>query len=95
MPETEKVIRVAVRSGCKSTVEITGTDDCPRGIEGDLRETFNALKSGAGAMKQLAKETDVDKVDKVMDEISDQTEKMRQVNEALGQQVGTPSWTTS
>lgn len=51
-------------------------------------ETFNALKSGAGAMKQLAKETDVDKVDKVMDEISDQTEKMRQVNEALGQQVG-------
>ena len=51
-------------------------------------ETFNALKSGAGAMKQLAKETDVDKVDNVMDEISDQTEKMRQVNEALGQQVG-------
>lgn len=51
-------------------------------------ETFNALKSGAGVMKQLAKETDVDKVDKVMDEISDQTEKMRQVNEALGQQVG-------
>ena len=51
-------------------------------------ETFDALKSGAGAMKQLAKETDVDKVDKVMDEISDQTEKMRQVNEALGQQVG-------
>jgi charged multivesicular body protein 4A/B len=51
-------------------------------------ETFNALKSGAGAMKQLAKETDVDKVDKVMDEISEQTEKMRQVNEALGQQVG-------
>ena len=40
-------------------------------------ETFNALKSGAGAMKQLAKETDVDKVDNVMDEISDQTEKMR------------------
>ena len=39
-------------------------------------------------MKQLAKETDVDKVDNVMDEISDQTEKMRQVNEALGQQVG-------
>ena len=35
MPETEKVIRVAVRSGCKPTVEITGTDDCPRGIEGD------------------------------------------------------------
>jgi len=51
-------------------------------------ETFSALKSGAGAMKQLQKETNIDEVDKVMDDINDQSEKMRQVQEALGQPVG-------
>lgn len=85
-------------------------------------ETFTALKSGAGAMKQLHKETNIDEVDKVrpdlsskesnpkdltddlspltplpppppthsqvMDDINEQTEKMRQVQDALGQPVG-------
>ena len=51
-------------------------------------ETFDALRSGAGAMKQLHKETNIDEVDKVMDDINEQSEKMRQVQEALGQPVG-------
>ena len=52
------------------------------------QETFSALKSGAGAMKQIQKETNIDEVDKVMDDINEQGEKMRQVQEALGQPVG-------
>merc|ERR1719337_206742 len=51
-------------------------------------ETFTALKSGAGAMKQLHRDTNIDEVDKVMDDINEQSEKMRQVQEALGQPVG-------
>ena len=51
-------------------------------------ETFSALKSSAGAMKQLHKETNIDEVDRVMDDINEQSEKMRQVQEALGQPVG-------
>ena len=51
-------------------------------------ETFSALKSGAGAMKQLQRDTNIDDVDKVMDDINEQSEKMRQVQEALGQPVG-------
>lgn len=51
-------------------------------------ETFSALKSGAGAMKQLHRDTNIDEVDKVMDDINEQSEKMRQVQEALGQPVG-------
>ena len=57
-------------------------------------ETFSALKSGAGAMKQLHKETNIDEVDRVMDDINEQSEKMRQVQEALGQPWGTArTWT--
>jgi charged multivesicular body protein 4 len=51
-------------------------------------ETFSALRSGAGAMKQLHRETNIDEVDRVMDDINEQSEKMRQVQEALGQPVG-------
>jgi len=51
-------------------------------------ETFGALRSGAGAMKQLAKETNVEDVDATMDMINEQTDKMRQVQEALGQPMG-------
>ena len=51
-------------------------------------ETFSALKNGAGAMKQISRETNIDNIDKVMDDINEQSEKMRQVQEALGQPVG-------
>ena len=51
-------------------------------------ETFGALRSGAGAMKQLARETNVEDVDATMDMINEQTDKMRQVQEALGQPIG-------
>jgi charged multivesicular body protein 4 len=51
-------------------------------------ETFGALRTGANAMKALSKETSIDDVDAVMDEINDHTDKMRQVQEALGQPTG-------
>ena len=35
-----------------------------------IAETFTALKSGAGAMKQLHKETNIDEVDKVRPDLS-------------------------
>ena len=35
------------------------------------QEMFSALKSGAGAMKQIQKETNIDEVDKVMDDINE------------------------
>jgi len=51
-------------------------------------ETFSALKSGSSAMAQMTKETNIDEVDKTMDDLNEQTDKMRQVQEALGQAVG-------
>ena len=51
-------------------------------------ETYGALRSGADAMRRMVKETKIEDVDATMDAISDQTEQMRQVQEALGQPVG-------
>lgn len=51
-------------------------------------ETFSALKNGAGAMKALNRDSNIDEVDRVMDEINEQADRMRQVQEALGQPVG-------
>ena len=39
-------------------------------------------------MSQLQKETNIDEVDKTMADIDEQTNKMREVQEALGQPVG-------
>lgn len=52
------------------------------------QEMFSALRSGATAMAHIQKETNIDQVDKVMDDINEQGEKMRAVQEALGQPVG-------
>jgi len=51
-------------------------------------ETVSAMRSGAEAMKKLQKETNIDDVDKTMEEITEQTENLRQINDALGQPVG-------
>ena len=51
-------------------------------------ETYGALKSGADAMRRLAKETSIEDVDATMDMINEQTDQMRQVQEALGQPTG-------
>merc|ERR1719343_1447453 len=47
-----------------------------------------AMRTGAQAMKKLQKETNIEDVDKTLDDIMDQTENMRQINEALGQPIG-------
>mmetsp|Transcript_6538 Transcript_6538/g.16634 ORF Transcript_6538/g.16634 Transcript_6538/m.16634 type:complete len:232 (-) Transcript_6538:370-1065(-) len=51
-------------------------------------ETVSAMRTGAQAMKKMQKETNIEDVDKTMEEITEQTEAMRQINEALGQPVG-------
>ncbi|KAG8376091.1 hypothetical protein BUALT_Bualt09G0027400 [Buddleja alternifolia] len=51
-------------------------------------ETVDALRSGAAAMKSMAKATNIDDVDKTMDEINEQTENMKQIQEALATPIG-------
>mmetsp|Transcript_10246 Transcript_10246/g.35665 ORF Transcript_10246/g.35665 Transcript_10246/m.35665 type:complete len:240 (+) Transcript_10246:291-1010(+) len=51
-------------------------------------ETVGALQSSAAEMKRISKETNVDRVDKTMDELNEHTENLRQVQDALGQPVG-------
>ncbi|KAL3825229.1 hypothetical protein ACJIZ3_021258 [Penstemon smallii] len=51
-------------------------------------ETVDALRSGAAAMKSMHKATNIDDVDKTMDEINEQTENMKQIQEALATPIG-------
>ncbi|AET05142.2 charged multivesicular body protein [Medicago truncatula] len=51
-------------------------------------ETVDALRTGAFAMKRMQTEFNLDDVDNIMDEITEQTEKMRQVQEALSAPIG-------
>ncbi|BBN14332.1 charged multivesicular body protein 4A/B [Marchantia polymorpha subsp. ruderalis] len=51
-------------------------------------ETVDALRSGASAMKNMQKATNIDDVDKTMDEINEQTENMKQIQEALSTPIG-------
>uniref|UniRef100_A0A2N9GMS1 Uncharacterized protein n=1 Tax=Fagus sylvatica TaxID=28930 RepID=A0A2N9GMS1_FAGSY len=51
-------------------------------------ETVDALRTGAAAMKQMHKATNIDDVDKTMDEINEQTENMKQIQEALSTPIG-------
>ncbi|KAJ1421049.1 Snf7 family [Sesbania bispinosa] len=51
-------------------------------------ETVDALRSGAAAMKAMQKATNIDDVDKTMDEINEQTENMKQIQEALSAPIG-------
>ncbi|KAH0457575.1 hypothetical protein IEQ34_012890 [Dendrobium chrysotoxum] len=51
-------------------------------------ETVDALRTGAAAMKAMQKATNIDDVDKTMDEINEQTENMKQIQEALAAPIG-------
>lgn len=55
-------------------------------------ETVDALRTGAFAMKRMQTEFNLDDVDNIMDEITEQTEKMRQVQEALSAPFGTADY---
>ena len=46
-------------------------------------ETFTALKSGAGAMKQLHKETNIDEVDKVRPDLSSKESNRKDLTDHL------------
>ncbi|KAK4358449.1 hypothetical protein RND71_020678 [Anisodus tanguticus] len=51
-------------------------------------ETVDALRTGAAAMKAMQKATNIDDVDKTMDEINEQTENMKMIQEALSTPIG-------
>ncbi|KAJ9692160.1 hypothetical protein PVL29_011300 [Vitis rotundifolia] len=51
-------------------------------------ETVDALRTGAAAMKTMHKTTNIDDLDKTMDEINEQTENMKQIQEALSAPIG-------
>ncbi|KAE8654674.1 Vacuolar protein sorting-associated protein 32-like protein 2 [Hibiscus syriacus] len=51
-------------------------------------ETIDALRTGAAAMKAMQKATNIDDVDKTMDEINEQTKNMKQIQEALSNPIG-------
>ncbi|KAL8107227.1 vacuolar protein sorting-associated protein 32 homolog 1-like [Apium graveolens] len=51
-------------------------------------ETVDALRTGAAAMKAMQKATNIDDVDKTMDEINEQTENMKQIQDALSAPIG-------
>ncbi|KAI0511950.1 hypothetical protein KFK09_012584 [Dendrobium nobile] len=51
-------------------------------------ETVDALRTGASAMKAMQKATNIDDVDKTMDEINEQTENMKQIQEVLSAPIG-------
>ncbi|XP_057849380.1 vacuolar protein sorting-associated protein 32 homolog 2 isoform X1 [Cryptomeria japonica] len=51
-------------------------------------ETVDALRTSAAAMKAMQKATNIDDVDKTMDEINEQTENMKQIQEALSTPIG-------
>lgn len=51
-------------------------------------ETVAALRTGANAMKAMQKATNIDDVDKTMDEINEQTDNLRQIQDALAQPIG-------
>ncbi|XP_061347622.1 vacuolar protein sorting-associated protein 32 homolog 2-like [Gastrolobium bilobum] len=51
-------------------------------------DTVDALRTGAAAMKAMQKAMNIDDVDKTMDEINEQTENMKQIQEALSTPIG-------
>ncbi|KAJ4888916.1 Vacuolar protein sorting-associated protein 32-like protein 1 [Raphanus sativus] len=51
-------------------------------------ETVDALRSGASAMKAMQKATNIGDVNKTMDEINEQADNMRQIQDALSAPFG-------
>ncbi|RZC76039.1 hypothetical protein C5167_001319 [Papaver somniferum] len=51
-------------------------------------ETVDALRTGAAAMKAMQKATNIDDVDKTMDEINEQTQNMKEIQTALSTPIG-------
>ncbi|PRQ18339.1 putative Snf7 family protein [Rosa chinensis] len=51
-------------------------------------ETVDALRTGAAALKAMQKAANIDEVEKTLDEVHEQTEKMKQIQEALSTPIG-------
>merc|ERR1711972_790602 len=51
-------------------------------------ETVAALKTGADTSKQTMKEMKIEKVDQIFDDINEQQDQMREIQDALGQPIG-------
>ncbi|CAF1840740.1 unnamed protein product [Brassica napus] len=51
-------------------------------------ETVDALRTGAATMKAMQRAANIDDVDKTMDEINEQTDNMKQIQDALSSPFG-------
>lgn len=51
-------------------------------------ETVEALRTGALAMKTIQKAMNIDDIDKTMDEVNENTENLKQIQEALATPIG-------
>ncbi|RZC93285.1 hypothetical protein C5167_030402 [Papaver somniferum] len=51
-------------------------------------DTVDALRTGAAAMKSMQKATNINDVDKTMDEINEQTQNMKEIQTALSTPIG-------
>ncbi|XP_031375258.1 vacuolar protein sorting-associated protein 32 homolog 2-like [Punica granatum] len=51
-------------------------------------ETVDALRTGATTMKAMQKATNIDDLDRTMDEVNEQTENMKQIQDALSAPIG-------
>ncbi|KAM5573060.1 vacuolar protein sorting-associated protein 32 [Rosa sericea] len=51
-------------------------------------ETVDALRTGAAALKAMQKAANIEEVEKTLDEVHEQTEKMKQIQEALSTPIG-------
>ncbi|KAL6496720.1 hypothetical protein OROHE_027375 [Orobanche hederae] len=51
-------------------------------------ETVEALRSGTSVLKAMNKATNIDDLEKTMDEINDQSESMKQIQESLSAPIG-------
>jgi len=52
------------------------------------KETLKAMKGSANAMKATVKESDLDKVDEVMEDLTDAQDTINEMNDALAQPIG-------
>ncbi|CAI9773135.1 unnamed protein product [Fraxinus pennsylvanica] len=87
LEKKEKVLLKKATAEVEKAKEFTRAKNKREGAKATT-ETVDALRTGAAAMKAMQKATNIDDVDKTMDEINEQTENMKQIQEALSAPIG-------
>ncbi|ORY86410.1 Snf7-domain-containing protein [Protomyces lactucae-debilis] len=93
----KRVAMAALRRKKQYETEADKLEDTKRTVETQLysiqnanvqHETLMAMKQGAAAMKNIHKGMNIDKVDKVMDDIQDQLDISNEISGVLGGRIG-------